>query len=44
MFDSFDEGEGLEQGAWFFLDLLLERYFDIICDNDSFKVCIKIRC
>lgn len=44
MLDSPDEGEGSEQGAWSLLDLPLERYFDTICDNDSFKVCIKIRC
>lgn len=44
MLDSPDEGEGSEQGVWSLLDLPLERYFDTICDNDSFKVCIKIRC
>lgn len=38
MLDSPDEGEGSEQGVWSLLDLPLERYFDTICDNDSFKL------
>uniref|UniRef100_A0A8W8IK44 WDR11 TPR domain-containing protein n=1 Tax=Magallana gigas TaxID=29159 RepID=A0A8W8IK44_MAGGI len=42
MLDSPDEGEGSEQGAWSLLDLPLERYFDTICDNDSFKVSVSL--
>ncbi|XP_078310578.1 WD repeat-containing protein 11-like [Crassostrea virginica] len=38
MLDSPDEGEESNQGAWSLLDTPLERYFDTICDNDSFKL------
>ncbi|XP_062608661.1 WD repeat-containing protein 11-like isoform X2 [Saccostrea cucullata] len=38
MLDSPDEGEEPSQGAWSLVDTPLERYFDMICDNDSFKL------